>query len=252
MTRTVDRIGYRIFRAAQIILPLWIACTAFGQTMANKPRYVVHRADAPIAIDGKIEAREWSPASPAIEFIFPWESQTGSKQRTRARLLWDDRYLYVAYQCDDTDIVALTQGRDEFVYRDDTVEIFLNVKPSQTVAYYCLEINALGTIMDYVCVDGKYYMRGFDLEGLKIGIQIDGTLNMRGDKDRGWSVELAIPWRNFADMAPPPRPGTVFTAELNRWDGVEPNRRLSVWVDPKLDWPHPHAPKQFGELVFAK
>jgi hypothetical protein len=252
MRRTVKSTQQGIKTGIMLALQLFCACAALGQSTGPKPRYVVHRAVAPIVIDGRIEPQEWSQASPAIEFIFPWDSQTGTKQRTHARLLWDDQYLYVAYECDDADIVALAQGHDEFVYRDDTVEIFLNVKPSQTVAYYCLEINALGTIMDYVCVDAQYYMRRFDLEGVKVGIQIDGTLNMRGDKDHGWSVELAIPWKNFEAMAPPPHVGTVFTAELNRWDGIEPNRRLSVWVDPKLDWPHPHAPKQFGELVFAK
>jgi hypothetical protein len=45
--------------------------------------------------------------------------------------------------------------------------------------------------------------------------------------------------------------GTVFTANLNRWDGIEPNRRLSLWSDSKLNWPHPHAPENFGELVFV-
>jgi hypothetical protein len=225
---------------------------AYGQSATGRPRYEVRRAKAPIEVDGSIDPKEWSAASPAVEFIFPWESQTGARQKTHARLLWDDTNLYVAYEAADTDITAQVQGRDEFVYRDDTVEIFLNVTPSQTVAYYCLEINVRGVVMDYVCIAGQYYMRRFDMEGIKVGVRTDGTLNMRGDTDRGWSLELAIPWKNFSDMAQPPRIGTVFTANLNRWDGTEPNRRLSVWADSKLDWPHPHAPANFGDLVFVK
>jgi hypothetical protein len=236
---------------AAALLLLW-AAPAQAQTAGARPRYEVHRAAAPITIDGKIDPKEWVGASPAMDFIFPWDSQTGAKQRTRARMLWDDEYLYVAYDAEDTDITAQVQQRDEFVYRDDTVELFLNVKPSQTMAYYCIEMNVRGVVMDYVCIDAQNYMRRFDMEGLKIGIQIDGTLNMRGDKDRGFMVELAIPWKNFADMTAPPKIGTVFTGELNRWDGVDPDRRLSVWVDSKLNWPHPHAPENFGELVFVK
>ena len=53
-------------------------------------------------------------------------------------------------------------------------------------------------------------------------------------------------------MAPPPRIGSVFTANLNRWDGVDPQRRLGVWADSKVSWPHPHAPATFGDLVFVK
>ena len=238
-------------RAVSTVVGLLMACAAAGQTPAAKPRYLVHRARAPMAIDGRVDEKEWAAASPAIEFIFPWDSQTGAKQKTRARLLWDDEYLYVAYECEDADITAQFHDRDDPVYRDDTVEIFLNVEPSQLLAYYGIEINVLGAINDYVCTGSQFYFKRFDMEGLKTGIRTDGTVNMRGDADRGWTVELAIPWRNFEDMSPPPKVGTVFTANLNRWDGIEPNRRLSLWSDSKLNWPHPHAPENFGELVFV-
>jgi Carbohydrate family 9 binding domain-like len=237
---------HRIFIAGTL-------CAAtFWQSASTRPRYEVRRAKHPIVVDGKIEKKEWAAASPPIELIFPWDSQTGPKQKTHVRLLWDDQNLYIAYECDDTDIAAQVQGRDEFVYRDDTVELFLNVKPSQKLAYYCLEINARGTVMDYVCIDSQYYMRRFDFHGLQVGIQVNGTMNMRGDRDNGWTLEMAIPWKNFADMAEPPQVGTLYTANINRWDGTEPDRRLSVWADSKLSWPHPHAPENFGELVFTK
>lgn len=224
---------------------------AFCQAQSQRPRYEVRRAVAPLTIDGRVTAEEWSQASPAVEFIFPWDQQTGAKQKTRARLLWDDTNLYVAYEVQDTDIVAQFTERDAWVYRDDTVELFLNVRPSQIAGYYAMEVNVRGAMMDYFCVDAQYYIKRFQMEGVKLGARIDGTLNEREDRDRGWSVEMAIPWENFSDMARPPQAGTVYTAELNRWDGVEPNRRLSVWVDSKLDWPHPHAPAQFGDLVFV-
>jgi len=219
---------------------------------APKPRFEVHRAPSPVTIDGKVDPQEWAAAGPAITLIFPWDVQTGAKQKTSCRLLWDDQNLYVAYECEDTDITAQVRGRDEFVYRDDTVELFLNVRPSQTAAYYCIETNVLGTVMDYVCIDAQYLLRRYNMEDLKIGIQVDGTLNVRSDKDRGWSLEMAVPWKNFSDMAKPPRAGTVYAANLNRWDGVEPDRRLSVWADSKIDWPHPHAPKNFGDLTFVE
>jgi hypothetical protein len=217
---------------------------------APRPRYEVRKTAAPPTIDGNVEPGEWSAAGPAISFIFPWDVQTGAKQKTSCRLLWDDRNLYVAYECEDSDVTARVRGRDEFVYRDDTVELFLNVRPAQNAAYYCIETNALGTVMDYICVDAQFYVRRLNLEDVKIGIQVDGTLNESGDADRGWRLEMAVPWRNFSDMAKPPQAGTIFTANLNRWDGIEPNRRLSVWADSKIDWPHPHSPQNFGDLVF--
>jgi hypothetical protein len=246
----------RIIGLTAGVLLLLVPRSAFCQAAAQRPRYEVRRAVAPITIDGHINESEWSQASPAVEFIFPWNQQTGAKQKTHARLLWDDTNLYVAYEVEDTDIVAQFTDRDAWVYRDDTVELFLNVRPAQLAGYYGIELNVRGAMMDYICAwtaDVQSYIRRFQMEGIKTGIQIDGTLNKPDDKDRGWTVEMAIPWDNFSDMAKvPPQAGTVFTANLNRWDGVEPNRRLSVWADSKLSWPHPHAPAQFGDLVFVR
>jgi Carbohydrate family 9 binding domain-like len=94
--------------------------------------------------------------------------------------------LYVGYDCEDTDIVALFTERDDPSYRDDAVEIFINAKPEQTGAYFGLEMNAHG------------------VQGVRLASFVDGTLNMRGDKDKGWSLEVAIPWVNFEEIAKPP------------------------------------------------
>lgn len=69
------------------------------------PHYEVKRAASPIVVDGKPDDKAWGAAG-RIELLFPWEAQTGAKQKTVARLLWDDENLYVSYECDDADIVA--------------------------------------------------------------------------------------------------------------------------------------------------
>jgi hypothetical protein len=69
------------------------------------PRYEVKRASAPLTIDGKLDEAAWA-AAPAVTLQFLWESQTGAKQMTRARLLWDAQALYVGFDADDADITA--------------------------------------------------------------------------------------------------------------------------------------------------
>jgi hypothetical protein len=216
------------------------------------PRYEVKRASGPIIIDGKLDDKAWANAA-AIEFVFPWEFQTGAKQKTHARLLWDDENLYVGYECDDTDIVAVYGERDDPTYKDDAVEIFINPNPDQTGAYFGLEMNVRAVLYDYLSHNSaKYVFKRFNMQGVKLATFIQGTLNVRGDKDKGWSLEVAIPWINFEEVAKPPVNGTVWTAALNRWDGVEPNRRLSMWSDPLQPNPNPHVPARFGQLVFVK
>jgi Carbohydrate family 9 binding domain-like len=218
---------------------------------SNVPRYEVKRAARPIAVSGKLDDPAWKNAE-AVEFVFPWDSQTGAKQKTTAKLLWDDQYLYVGYDCQDTDIVAVHTERDDPTYLDDAVEIFLNPKPSQTGIYYGLEMNARAVLYDYLMYDASYAMKRFNLSGVKLLTSIRGTLNARGDQDSGWTLEVAIPWENFEEFAKRPVNGTVWTANMNRWDGVEPNRRLSQWSNSELKTPNPHAPKRFGELVFVQ
>src|SRR5678816_2619703 len=96
------------------------------------PRYEVKRAKSPIVIDGKLDDKAWESASPAVSLQFLWDSQTGAKQKTAVRMLWDDQNLYVAYDLEDTDITAQFTDRDDPTYRDDAAEIFINPAPSQT------------------------------------------------------------------------------------------------------------------------
>src|ERR1700691_4473942 len=59
-----------------------------------RPRYEVKNASSRIQVDGKLDEKAWQAATPII-LIFPWESQTGAKQKTTVRLLWDDQKLYI-------------------------------------------------------------------------------------------------------------------------------------------------------------
>lgn len=216
------------------------------------PAYEVKRNTSRIVVDGKIDDAAWKQAN-TLELQFPWEAQTGAKQKTIARLLWDDENLYVAYDCTDSDIVAHFDQRDDPTYRDDAVEIFINPDPQQQF-YYGLEMNAKATLYDYFYAFPQLLIARLDFTGVQLATHIRGTLNQTSDKDQGWSLELAVPWKNFTELSKtlPPTAGSSWYVNLNRWDGTEPNRRLSVWSDPQLSRPNPHNPKRFGRLTFVK
>ena len=217
------------------------------------PRYEVKRAASPITIDGKLDDPAWSRASPPVALQFLWESQTGAKQKTAARLLWDAQALYVAFDADDADITARFLQRDDPTYRDDAVEIFINPAPEQEALYYGFEMNARGVLYDYLNYNSRTLFKRFDATGVTIATALRGTLNNPKDVDSGWSLEAAIPWPNFEELSRrPPAPGTVWKANLNRWDGIEPNRRMSIWSDPQNTTSWPHVPSRFGEIVFTE
>ena len=234
-----------------LCLPLMIVGSNLLLAQPPVPRYEVKRAAVPIVIDGKLDDKSWESASPAVSLQFLWDNQTGAKQKTSVRLLWDDQYLYVGYDCEDADITAQFLERDDPTYRDDAVEIFINPRPAQTGLYFGLEMNARAVLYDYLMYDSRFAFKRFNMQGVKVASFLRGTLNASGDEDHGWSLEVAIPWINFEEFSPRPAPGTVWKANLNRWDGVEPNRRMSIWSDPLQPQPRPHVPARFGELVFV-
>jgi Domain of unknown function (DUF1083). len=239
----------------KLLATLLIIPAAWSQTKRETgpaPTYEVKRASRPIVVDGKLDDPAWKAAG-TIEFQFPWSRQTGAKQKTLARILWDDTYLYVGYDCEDIDIVAHYTERDDPTYKDDAVEIFINPDPTQTF-YYGMEMNARATLYDYFYVFPKFLLKRVNFKGVQLATNIRGTLNQTGDRDQSWSLEVAIPWTNFEELAKklPPEPGSFWTANLNRWDGTEPDRRLSQWSDSGMPTPNPHNPERFGKLVFVK
>jgi len=220
---------------------------------APLPRYEVKRASSAPTIDGKLDEAAWGQASAPIGLQFLWDSQTGAKQKTAARLLWDAQALYIGFDVDDADITARFLQRDDPTYRDDAVEIFINPDPKQEAVYYGFEMNARGVLYDYLNYNSRTLFKRFDATGVKIATVIRGTLNVPGDTDQGWTLEAAIPWANFEELSRrPPVAGAVWKANVNRWDGVEPARRMSIWSDPQNTTSWPHVPARFGELVFVE
>jgi hypothetical protein len=53
---------------------------------------------------------------------------------------------------------------------------------------------------------------------------VDGTVNDNRDRDRGWTVEIAVPWSGLAHLARPdgralpPRDGDVWRMDFSRFN----------------------------------
>jgi hypothetical protein len=241
------------FAVVVLLLPL-LALAQPAERVVNEPppQHEVKRTAKPIVIDGRLDDAAWADAAP-ITLQFPWHAQTGAKQKTTVRLLWNAEMLFAAFTCEDTDITAQHDQRDDPTYKDDAVEIFIQPNPNHPI-YVGLEMNARAVLYDYVYIYPQLILKSHDLKGVQLATQLDGTLNLTSDQDKGWTLELAIPLKNFGEFTrnAPVAAGTTWTANLNRWDGTEPHRRLSVWSDTGHRGPNPHNPKRFGKLIFVE
>ncbi len=209
------------------------------------PSYSIKTTKEKISVDGKLTEKAWKQAVP-VTLMFPWEDQTGKKQRTTVKLLRDENYLYVGYECEDSDITAILENRDDPVYKDDCVEIFINTNPKAD-HYFGFEMNARGVLYDYFFSYPTKHDLTPNLEGVLLKTEINGTLNQAGDQDRNWTLEVAIPFKSLNAI---PKKGEQWNIQLNRWDGTEPKRQLSMWSNSGMKKPNPHNPERFGKLFF--
>jgi hypothetical protein len=219
----------------------------------RRPEYTILRATSPLTIDGKFDEGAWFAAPSMGDFAFPWWKE-GKKEQTRAKLLWDDEYLYVAIVCEDAHITARHTERDGKIPEDDCVEIMLTPHADRPRVYFNLEFNFIGGILDNFRPDGPDKPRApkWDAEGVKIAGTCVGTPNDDSDRDESWQVEVAIPWSNFAKYAKdtPPRPGTIMFLNVNRHGG-KTNPQYSQWSPADTPKPSFHTPDRFGQVTLS-
>ena len=211
----------------------------------------IQRRISEIVIDGLCDEPSWRSAEVMTDFVFTWWKEGDpSRQPTNARLLWDDEFLYVSFQCVDHDVQATRQGRDSEVYRDDCVEIFASPQWEHPENYFNVEMNALGEQLDQYRRDGRL-IENWDPKGIRIAVNVDGTVNDSSDTDVGWTLEAAIPFRLFSQVLPVghPNPGDRWRLNLNR---LEQNMSVkSQWSQGDRNFPRFHHPEYFGFVEFV-
>ena len=238
-----------------VIAVLTTACTV-SPTLAQDelPHYLAHRVETKITVDGKLDEPAWNEAPTFGTFQFPWW-KSGAQEQTTARLLWDRKFLYVAFECDDAHISAKNTERDSPVYEDDCVEFFTAPDAARPNNYFNIEMNVNRGILDRHHPDGpgKSEVPNWNAQGIRIATTVDGTLNDDSDTDRGWVLEVAIPFANFASVTgrSHPQDGDVWRVNLNRCGG-ETNPQYSQWSRGKTEAPAFHTPATFGRVTFSR
>ncbi len=230
--------------------------------------YICYRAPSPAQIDGRVDKPFWKDAPWTEAFVdIEGAAKPAPRLKTRAKLLWDDQYLYVAAELAEPHVWATLTERDSIVFHDNDFEVFLN-PTGDNHAYYEIEVNALNTIFDLFLPkpyrDGGPADHGWDVKGLVSAVHVDGTLNDPSDTDQRWSVEMAFPWSAFdrhGGAKCPPKNGDQWRMNFSRvqWDldvvGGKyrkiPDRPEHNWVWSPQGIIDMHRPEQWGYLQFA-
>ena len=203
-------------------------------------QYVCHRTNQPVMVDGRLDERAWQMA-PWTELFVDIEGNLRPKPyfETRAKLMWDSSYLYVAAELKETNVWATLTERDAVIYHDNDFEVFID-PDMDTHEYYELELNALNTVWDLLLIkpyrDGGPAVNAWDIQGLKTAVAVQGTLNHPADTDTGWTVEIAFPWEVLKECAHrpiPPQNGDQWKINFSRveWKTEVSDGKFSKVID---------------------
>jgi hypothetical protein len=213
-----------------------------------------------INIDGKLDDEAWKTAVVTRPFVDvgTGNANTAFPVNGTVKLAWDDTSMYLGFQVEDPDIIGGSpkDAKDPHLWNKDTVEIMADPDgDGDNNDYYEIQINPQNLVFD-TQYDG-YNVPKTDPDGpfghqdwsakLKSAVVVDGTLDKPGDKDKGYTVEVAIPWSSFTKAKNhPPKAGDEW-----RMNFYAMKNNSGVAWSPILGQGNFHKASRFGRVVWA-
>lgn len=121
---------------------------------------------------------------------------------------WDDFYFYAAFEVQDPDIISTNTTHMSKTWDDDSVEVFLETdgKRAQNRSNNTYQMTASAGGGTNFLVGDNGVAKEKKIFSFKYAKKVIGTLNRPNDKDTGYVIELAIPWREMGGV---PKVGQV-------------------------------------------
>ncbi len=260
--------------------------------------YQAKKITTSIKIDGDLSKEIWKNAAWSKRFVDMVTGDAGM-YNTQSAILWNDTHLYIAFLAEEPFIEAQLTERDSIIFLENDLELFidggdcyyeLEINAANTiyeVFFIWKDAYAKGSKFDIPAFDlyqqqaytfggdydrtGASFWKGthprgvrwaytnFDMEGLKTAVKIDGTINDNSDIDKGWSLEIAIPWSSLTLLADgrnlPPKNTDVWNMFLGRFQ--------KLMLNGKEIQPHPatalnshgiydtHLPEKWSKVEFV-
>ncbi len=212
------------------------------KTTIKHPAVRVREVKTPPVIDGKMDEAYLKLATPITTVLL-----NGSKNKpafsTTAYVLSDKEYLYVYTRCMTPfpdGVLAKIQKRDQNIFHDETVEMFLDPTNFREDMYFHILVNAIGTTGD---------IRNRNDPSWNPALKV----KTGRDPKKAWLMEIRIP---FADLGVKQgKVNKIWSFNLNRTARPEPKPPLGI-DDVEIEdtaWSptyssSSHRPQMFGYL----
>jgi len=270
----------------------------YGCNEKDLADYTCHRINESIMINGDLTKSLWLKAEKSKRFV-DMVTGDPALYDTRAAALWNDEYLYIALWAEEAFVNATQKERDSIVFLENDMEVFIDgvdcyyeleinaLNTIYEVFFIWKDAYKKGGKFDVPEFDvfkktsmtfgGDYDRTGssfwwgkhprglrwafldYDMPGLKTAVKIDGTINDNTDIDKGWTVEIAIPWPSLKWLANgrslPPKNGDIWRIFLGRFQKLTSSGKEidphPAWVMNKHGVYDTHIPECFSRIHFS-
>ncbi|QGQ97400.1 hypothetical protein EHS13_22190 [Paenibacillus psychroresistens] len=201
--------------------------------MQNPYSYVCNKVET-------LSAEAWQ-AIPAIELV---ETANGEQPRlkTKVKACWNKDFVCFRFECEDDYIVANFQHRDEPLYLEDVVEVFID-EVGDGRQYQEYEVSPHNVLFDAMVTN--------DLAGTIIpnekwnAVGIETTAERIAEKNYVYSIKLSTD--NFSI---PIQSGSAWSVNFYRIDD-DPHGNRHYWAWSPTGKINFHLPAHFGSMIFA-
>ncbi|MFC1784686.1 carbohydrate-binding family 9-like protein [Candidatus Neomarinimicrobiota bacterium] len=217
--------------------------------------YLTSYIESNIIVDGVLDDNDWKNIEKiSLKFNKTGDVVSDNSIMTSVKACYNEQYLFIAFECNDADIWSEYTKRDEHLWKNEVVEVFIDTDDSPNT-YYEIEVSPKNVLFDAYVVQPDQIdvddIIKFDMHGIKTAVSVDGTLNNRNDIDKKWTVEIAIP---FAGMN---KESAMIESDLKAWrvnfyriNQVKEEESVGfAWSPTAKNF---HVPSKFGILKFDK
>jgi hypothetical protein len=256
-----------------------------NQGGAMPARYLCHKVDATLPLNGKLDHPLWQQAPRTDRFVDVIGGNPGLYD-TQAALLFNDENLYIGFWCQEPFPHATITQRDGLLWFENDLEVFIDGGD----CYYEFQLSALNTVYEvfYIWQDvfeqngwsetpqfdilrngavtfggnhdrtGQYFWRGshprgnrwayrnWDFPGMQSFVHIDGALNNSSVVSTGWTAMI--------QRMTPPAEGDIWKLFLGRYEMLPINgEKVSVgWSLDPVGSNDNHCPEKFSAIQFTQ
>lgn len=208
------------------------------------PRIAVPRAPKSALALNNTEV--WDPL-PKITPLWLADGSAPASQATDVRVCFDGIGFYVRFDCVDTDIWGTYTQRDEPIYEQEVVEIFMTPGTDDPVRYFEFQVSPNGVLFD-----AKIFNPTSTRADLQVNVEWDCP-NIRWTAERDdaaqkWWAALAIPWSAVSEDARVPAICRANFYRIERPHDAE--TEYSCWSPTMTSPADFHKPARFGILEF--